>query len=162
VETREIEPVLRESLIEPFISATCLTLREMAGVEAVVMESYRTMEHRTLADVSAVMPLTSPNGGTIVLGFSKPAATEVARRILAEVMPDVDEGMIRDCAGEVLNVIAGQAKALLHGTQYPISFATPTVVGMGQAIPGNEDADCLVVEFQSDAGGIVLQLCLHL
>jgi chemotaxis protein CheX len=161
VDSFEIDPELREALLEPFIQATCLTLREMANVEAAPRASQRTSACRTCGDISAVLPLTSRAQSALVLSFPQQTAAHLAGRILAEVTPDVDAAMVRDCAGELANVIGGQAKALLHGTSYQFAFSTPTILtGSEQDVCPGEDGGCLVAMFDSEVGDFTLQVCL--
>jgi chemotaxis protein CheX len=151
---------VREVLLEPFIAAACLTLREWAGTEAVPGVVYRDPLPRTLGDVSAVLHLALSSEGTLVLSFPARTAETLAARALAGVTEQVDPDLVHDCMGEVANVIAGQAKVLLHDTPYRFTFATPTILtGPGREIPP-PGADCLVVVFDSDAGNFALQLCL--
>jgi chemotaxis protein CheX len=85
----------------------------------------------------------------------------LAGRALAGVTEELTEDIVRDCLGEIANVVAGQAKALLAGTPYHFTFSTPTVVAggghEGGATPGG---GYLVVLFGSDVGDFALQLGL--
>ena len=49
------------------------------------------------------------------------------------VIDEPDDAMVRDCAAELLNVTAGQAKTLLYGTPHHFTFATPTALPVGAA-----------------------------
>jgi CheY-specific phosphatase CheX len=138
-------------LIESFTTAVTTTLREMAGVEAVVRETFRAAGGEALADVSAALRLDADVERGVILSFPLRTAATLAGRVLAEVGGEPDEGMIRDCAAELLNVIAGQAKALLFGTPHHFTFSTPTVPAVG---PAGES----VVRFDSDAGPFALHL----
>ncbi len=152
---------LQDVLLAPFIEAACLTLREWAGTEPVPGAMYREPRPRTLGDVSAMLRLHTAADGILVLGFPTATAQTLASRALAGVMQDVGPDMVRDCMGEVTNVVAGQAKALLHDTPYRFTFSTPTVLtGADREIETPSGADCLVVLFGSDAGTFSLQLCM--
>jgi CheY-specific phosphatase CheX len=62
--------------------------------------------------------------------------------------------------GEITNVIAGQAKAMLHGTPHRFAFSTPRLLSGGDPVPGAvAGREFLVVVFASDAGDFTLQLC---
>jgi CheY-specific phosphatase CheX len=60
----------------------------------------------------------------------------------------VAEDMVRDCMGEVANVVAGHAKALLVGRPSHFTLSTPTVRS-GGPVAGNGG---WVIRFESDAG----------
>jgi chemotaxis protein CheX len=157
---------LRDGLLAPFIEAACLTLREWAGTEAVVRAVWRAARPRTLGDVSAVLGLASDREGALVLSFPARIAAALAVRALAgtpldEAKGEPAEDLICDCMGEIANVVAGQAKALLAGTPYRFTFSLPTVVnGAGHEVANNEDGESLFVAFDSDLGDFAMQLCL--
>lgn len=145
-------------VVDAFITAVGTALREMAGVEAFAKSVHPAGNEDAFADLSAVLKLTAGAEGCFVLSVPNRVAETLARRILTEVVPDPDPSMIRDCLGEVTNVIAGQAKSLLAGTQYHFRFATPTVV---EGRPADVGARDWLVEFASDVGDFTFHMCLN-
>jgi CheY-specific phosphatase CheX len=139
-----------DDLYAPFVEAVTAALREMAAVES----GPRAGDGGAPADVSAVLPVTTAAGaGFVALHFSEATATELARRTLARAEAgDGDPALLRDCLGEVVNVVAGQAKALLVGTPYHFALATPRVESGGATC----DDGALVVAFESEAGAFTL------
>jgi chemotaxis protein CheX len=96
------------------------------------------------------------------LSFARPTVTAIARRVLVEVADAPKDELVPDCMGEIANVVAGQAKALLAESPYHFRFGTPTVLsGPGLEVSERPDAECLVVLFSSDLGDFALQLCLE-
>ena len=160
-DAQPVSPEVREQLMEPFISATCLTLTELAQTELAVRSVYRTALPRTLGDISAVLGLTAEGGEVLVLSFPAPTAAALAGRVLAEVTQAPDDDLVRDCMGELANVIAGQAKTLLAETPYQLLLGTPTILsGAGLEVGSRPDVESLVVVFGTDAGDFALQVCL--
>lgn len=145
---------VRASLLDPFIEATGTTLREMAGVEAVPCADPGPADARTRWDITSVVGLTTAaGGGALAVGFPRAAAAALAERMLAAVPVAIDDGMIADCAGELVNVIAGQAKALLHGTQYAFRHGTPTALaGPDRPIPCDPGASGFRIPFVCEVG----------
>jgi chemotaxis protein CheX len=166
IATRGGQPVvgeIRDRLLEPLIAATCTAVSEMASTEVVVGAVYQKTIRHTLGDVSAVLGLMSAAGGSLVLSFPERTAAALAGRILTGVTEEVDENLIQDCVGEIANVVAGQAKALLAGTPYRFAFSLPkVVVGAGHEVGPKQGLDCLIVAFNSDPGQFFLQLFLKL
>jgi chemotaxis protein CheX len=151
----------REQIVEPFVSAVCFTLREWVGSEAFVRAVSQGAAAPAGADLVAVLPLRSALEGALVLLFPPATAAALADRVLAEVPEERDEALVRDCLGELANVIAGQAKALLAETPYRFTFATPTVTsGSGPGIRP-ERHTVWQVSFSSDLGDFALQLWLN-
>jgi chemotaxis protein CheX len=153
---------IRDKLVEPFIRATRVALEEMARTEVVARGVYQNRGHHLLADVTAVIRLTSAIEGCLVLSFPERTAATLARRILADVSAEVDEQLTRDCIGEIGNVVAGQAKALLAGTAYQFSFSLPTVIVDANDFDPPLGLDCLIVALNGNSGEFTLQLFLRL
>jgi chemotaxis protein CheX len=115
--------------------------------------------------VGEVNALVSVSGdrGLVVLDFPEETALGVVKRVLANHLTEVPpvEELEYDCLGEMVNVVAGQAKAILADTPYRFSFSTPRVVaGVGQDIWPRNGEDGLIVVFSSDVGPFALQLLL--
>jgi chemotaxis protein CheX len=157
--TRPVSQEDRDRLAEPLVTAACLALRECAGTEAVVRAvSWETLA-RTRADVTAVLRLRGAAEGALTLSCPLPTAAALAGRMLNEVTQDPDEALVRDCLGELANVIAGQAKALLAGTPRHFTFSPPAVgTGADAESWPRPGSACLAIAFDSDVGDIALRL----
>jgi chemotaxis protein CheX len=151
---------IRDQFLEPFIAATGAALGEMAGTEVVVRAVYWKALHQALGDIAAVLEIRSATEGFLVLSFPQRTAAALAGRILAGVTAEVDEDLIRDCMGEIANVVAGQAKAMLAGTPYRFAFSLPKVVVGAKELWPPQGLDCLVIAFSSTQGEFTLQLFL--
>jgi chemotaxis protein CheX len=161
-DVQPLAPEVREQILEAFVTAARVTLQEMVNIELVERASYRKTSATTLAEVSAVIGMESVNGGALVLGCSEATAAVLAGRVLAGSIEQPDPEMIRDCLGEIANVIAGQSKTMLFGTPYHFMLTTPVILsGVGQTIPRSAGTSCLVVEFGSEVGELVVQVCLR-
>jgi chemotaxis protein CheX len=160
-DVQPVSPEVCELLLEPFISAASLTLSELAQTELTVRSIYRTPHPRTLGDISAVLSLAPEGDGVLVLSFPAQTANALAARILAEVTQAPDDCLVRDCMGEVANVVAGQAKTLLAETRYQLVLGTPSVIsGHDLEFGCRAAAEGLVAVFSSDAGEFALQVWL--
>jgi chemotaxis protein CheX len=148
--------------LESFITATTVALAEMARTEVAVREVYRAAPDDAWGGVSAVLELTSATEGLLVLSFPEPVAAAIAKRVLVDVKEEINESLVRDCVGEIANVIAGQAKTLLAGTTHQLTFSLPEVVAGDNARSRPErDRGCLVIAFGSDLGEFTLRLVLN-
>ena len=157
-DAQDVPQELRDQLLDPFIVAVTTALREWGGVEAVATESYQRAQPAPFGAFAATIDLTFPTkGGTLLLGFSRAFADALAGRVLADAVVDVDDNLVRDCLAELANVTAGQAKALLHGTPFRITFATPIIVAP-TAQTDSQDCDWLVATIACDLGEFSLQV----
>ena len=146
----EDEPIL------VFDEAVAVTLREMAGIE-VAPRDRREVTGGEFAGVSALLQLRNGGVGYLVLSCSQSVAKELARRVFAESQAELDAGMIRDCVGEVANVIAGQAKTLLFGTPHHYTLSPPAFDIKG---PPDPDIKRWVLTFASEIGEFIVQVRL--
>lgn len=154
-------PRVREQILEPFITAAGLSLREWAGTEVDVRAVYQKKGARTFGDLSALLRFESGLVGTLAVCFPAQTAAALAGRVFAGTAVAVDQDLVLDCVGEIGNLIAGHAKALLAGLPFRFAFATPTVVsGTGQEIQAERTLDSLVGVLGSDLGEFALQVCL--
>jgi CheY-specific phosphatase CheX len=136
-------------LVEAFAEAVPAALREWAGVEAIVRESGPASAVDPGAGLIAGIGLTMVSGeGRLELFVPERTAAELARRVLTGAVDPVAEDLVRDCMGEVANVVAGHAKALLVGRPSHFTLSTP-VVRSGGLIEGTGG---WVIRFESDAG----------
>jgi CheY-specific phosphatase CheX len=153
---------VRDQLLEPFATATRTALGEMASADVAVRSmSQNPGDHRP-GDIAIVVRLASATLAFLVLSFPQRTAAALAGRMLAGVSAVVDEPLVRECVGEIGNVVAGQAKALLAGTPYQFVFSLPEViigVSDDQPAPG---LDCLVIDFMGDPGEFALRLFVKL
>jgi CheY-specific phosphatase CheX len=145
--------------LESFVAAVETTLRESAGVEVVAGSAARAPGIDRFDDVSILLRLDADKPGWLILRIPPATAAELAGRVLGSVEEKPDTALIRDCVAELLNVIAGQAKALVYGTPRHFTLATPTVV---TAAPTGDSADQWVIPFNSDVGAFSLLVCLPL
>jgi chemotaxis protein CheX len=155
---QRINKVCRDELLGPFITAACTALSEMAGAEVVVRTVYQEAPHHPLGDIAAVVSLSSATERFMVLSFPHRTAAALATRILAGAAQEVNEDLIRDCVGEIANVVAGQAKAMLAGGPYRFAFSIPQVVADASQCLSQSGLDCLGANFSSDQGEFTLQL----
>ncbi len=155
---QEVSAELRQQLADPLCTAACQAIREMTGVEAALQSVHRRAAPAALGDIAAVLELSSSLNGLLVASFSTRTAEALARQVLADVQEELTPALVQDCMGEITNVIAGQAKALLHGTPQHFSFSPP-LVQPGASLRLPESMDSLLLAFDSDVGGWALQLC---
>lgn len=91
------------------------------------------------------------------MSFADGVGTALARRILAESGAEPDAAMVRDCLGEVVNVVAGQAKTLLSGSPSHFMLGTPTLVAV---VPALDASERLLVTFACELGDFTLHVRL--
>jgi chemotaxis protein CheX len=141
-------PVITK-VINPYISATVDLLSTMAGLCAEKKEVFLKKNYRLFGDISAIMSFTGKVEGEVVVCFEEALARSVVARIMASSIDSLTKDELREGIGEIVNIIAGNAKAVLAGTEYAHQMALPTVVlGNGHEISHPGNAPCIVVRFE--------------
>jgi len=152
------------SIVAAFVTSTEVALREMAAAEVVVRASYAWPLREAFGEVSASMRLATDSGavGGMVLNFPAAGAAALAARVLELDAAPTSAEAVRDCVGEVLNVIAGQAKAMLGATRHHFRFGTPRFHGAGEALGVGGGVGGFAVAFDSEFGPFALQASVGL
>jgi chemotaxis protein CheX len=131
----------------------------MANSEAVVRSIDQNPPVSPSAGITAVLGLGSATQGCLLLNFSEQTATAVAKRVLAGATDDLSESIVRDCIGEVANVVGGQAKALLAETPFRITLSMPKVVTDPLAeLDPSRGLERQTVIFDTELGAFTLHL----
>jgi CheY-specific phosphatase CheX len=152
-DARPIPAALHEQLLAPFVEGVETALREVAGTEAALRTSYQAQSHQAGGELVVTLDLHGATAHGLVLAVGAATAAALARRVLRDTLPDPDDALIRDCLGEVANVAAGQAKALLHGTPHAFTFGTPR-----SQLPDADGKATLVAVFATDVGEVVVRV----
>lgn len=144
-----------DAAIGSFAEAVSVALREMAGANASLTDAVPPIHREGSSAIMAILPVTTSAGrGQLILCFPPATAAALTRRILND---DADDGMVRDCLGEVANVVAGQAKTRLVGSPFHFLLSTPSVAVQGPVTLG---ADWPRLSFVSEIGDFTMYLDL--
>lgn len=144
-----------------FIKATTDVLSTMAGIEAVPGTPYAKKNPAAKGDVSAIVGVTGPKRGTIAVSFPRACAVALVRGMLGDDVRDLTQD-IRDAAGEVANMISGQARARLAAEGLTLQGATPTVIiGKNHSVSHAAASPVIAIPFATDAGEFTVEFCLE-
>jgi chemotaxis protein CheX len=99
--------------------------------------------------------------GAVVVSFNDDLARDIVARILGVPAFTVTPAELRDGVGEIINIISGNAKAALSGTEFGHEITLPAVVtGMGHEIAHPPNAPCVVIIFEADGRPFAVQICM--
>ncbi|MFH0920654.1 MAG: chemotaxis protein CheX [Fibrobacterota bacterium] len=153
-------PILTR-LINPFINATLDLMTTMAGLQVVRRDLFLKKDYRLFGDISGIMNFSGKIDGSVVVSFNTELARDIVARILSVPDISISPADLRDGVGEIVNIISGNAKASLAGTEFGHEITLPAVVtGQGHEIRHPSNAPCIVIIF--DAGGrpFAVQICM--
>lgn len=145
---------LPPEIAEAFTEAAITTLRELVQVEA--LPSAADTEAISGPVIVATIQLLRASPGSFSLVLPESVASQLATRYLppgAQLTPE----MIGDVAGEFANVIAGQAKTMLKGTNYHFNLSTPTIA---RVFHENSLSRNQSIRFSSEIGHVSLEIAL--
>ncbi len=139
-------------LVVPFIDATKEIFSTMAGIEVQRRDIYIKKGYAMFGDVSGVIGLSGKPGGTCAVSMPQALAVSSVSNMLG-MPPDQppEPAEIRDGVGEMINMIAGRAKAILSTTHYRFDITLPTIISGGpHELFQRSGSLCIVILFQAN------------
>jgi len=111
--------------IDPFIQATINVFQEYFKITPQVKKPFLIKpEDSHNWDVSAIIGIAGEAKGAVVLSFTDSLATELAGSLAGTTSPTPE--MVTDSIGEMVNIVAGNAKKGLE--QYRLVISLPSIV----------------------------------
>ena len=154
---------LDTEFINPFLDSTMNVLKVQAGVESKSGKIYlKKKDEPLLGDVSGVIGIVSDNfTGAVVISFPEATFLKVMSGMLGEEYLELNQDIL-DGAGEITNIIFGQAKVILNEKGYGIKTALPSVVhGKDHSVSSHDlGGQSVVVPFESNSGKFFVEICL--
>ena len=152
------------NFVNPFLAATLHVLKVQAQIEAAPGKVYLKKDNPTTltGDVSGVIGIVSDTfNGSVVISFPEATFLKVMSNMLGEDYTELNQDIL-DGAGEITNMIFGQAKITLNERGYGIKIALPTVVsGKGHTMQGTtKGGPTVVIPFSSPAGSFFVEISL--
>ncbi len=150
------------NFINPFLLATVKVLETQASTKATQGPIFKkTSKDQFNGDISGVIGLISDAfSGSVVISFPKETFLKIMSRMLGEEVTSINKE-IEDGAGELTNIIFGQAKVTLNEKGYGIKTAIPTVIsGQGHSVTQMTDGPRVVIPFETDVGKFFVEICL--
>lgn len=148
---------MKADVVQAFIRAAKEVLTQELGEpiepQRMVLQggSYKT------SDVTVVLGIAQDVEGAVILSMSTETALQYVSRIMGEAL-DVLDDLAQSGIGELANVIAGRACALLGERGYQTMIAPPTIILGHGATLSTLSLQRLVVPVHTPAGSMELQL----
>lgn len=153
-------PKLDTEFLNPFIDGALKTLKVQCSLDAAPSKpSLKTPGQVCDIAIAGVIGLTSEHfTGTISIGFSQSLFLDLMSNMLGEKFTEITKDL-EDGAGELLNIIFGQAKIVLNEKGYAIQKALPTVV-RGEKLTVNHltPAQVIIIPFTTSSGPMFIEV----
>lgn len=148
--------------INPFLDATLRVLEVQASVEATPGKiALKKNDNDFPADISGIIGIVSDNfNGSVVISFPEQTFLKIISKMLGEDYTSINKDIL-DGAGEITNMIFGQAKITLNEKGYGIKTALPSVVhGKNHTLSSQTNGPIVVIPFESQVGNFHVEICL--
>ncbi|MDL1957093.1 MAG: chemotaxis protein CheX [Candidatus Desulfofervidus auxilii] len=151
-----------KQLIDAFTKATQEVFAMMAGIEVGENKIVKDKQQKIYGDVSGVIGFTdkfSENiNGSIVLALPLSLAKKAVANMLAIDESELEEEDIQDGIGELVNMIAGDAKSKCNNA---FKISLPTVItGLHHSI-GKIKEEIVIIKFKNNEETFYLQISLE-
>lgn len=149
-------PSISVDYVNPVILSTIDVFDKMLNCQAKRTDLKIKTSSKPVHELSAIIGVSGKASGTYVLSLSESVALQILKRMVGIEAAEIDDD-VRDAAGEVLNMIVGQAKAQLE--QLQLSLSLPNMItGKDHDVryPSNVQPICLM--FSSDIGPFAIEV----
>lgn len=147
---------MKAEFINPFVASTTHVFKTMFSTDLNRGQIFLRRPDQTHGGMSGVIGLTGMATGTVAILVSDATALKITGRFLGMEVDSVNEDVV-DCVGEVINMVAGNAKAQLE--QYKLSISLPSIVrGKDHLIDFPKDITPICIPFDSDIGDLMVQV----
>lgn len=153
---------LDTDFINPFLTATMHVLEVQASVDAIAQSIFIKKDcDKFQGDISGVIGIISETfTGSVVISFSEATFLNIMSSMLGEEIKEITKET-SDGAGELTNMIFGQAKISLNEKGYGIKTAIPSVVtGRNHSLTTLTAGTTVVIPFKSNVGDFFIEICL--
>lgn len=154
--------VFDTDFINPFLGATVRVLEVQAQMKSTPGEIFLKKEKDVmLGDISGVIGIISETFvGSVVISFPEKTFLKIISNMLGEDFQELSKDII-DGAGELTNMIFGQAKVSLNQKGYGIQTAIPSVIsGKNHSLSALTKGPVVVIPFATDSGPFFVEVCV--
>lgn len=108
-------------------------------------------------DVSAIIGFTGEVDGAVVLSFPEAIARRIVTLFVGSEVTSKED--LSDAVGELVNMVAGGAKAQF--TSKKVSISCPSVViGAGHVVHGKKEMTTVVIPASCDCGAFTIEIAI--
>ncbi|TYT75093.1 chemotaxis protein CheX [Desulfobotulus mexicanus] len=144
--------------INPFINATIGVISTMAFIKPAPGKPFLKKDNKAIGDVSAIVGMTGPSHATFSISFQKQAILAIVSGMFGETIESLNDE-VAEAAGELANMISGQARKELETVGVIYDGAIPTVAsGENHELKHITDGPKIAVPFSVADSTFTLEL----
>ena len=147
--------------VDPFIEATINVISTIAYTKAEAGKPFIKEDNLASGDVSALVELIGDIKATVSASFGEKSILNIVSSMFQEEVSTLNDE-VKDAAGEIVNIISGQARLKLAEIGLNLQAAIPIVItGKKHTITHITDQNTTAIPFCSDAGEFTVEICLE-
>jgi len=150
---------MKVEYINPFLVSTISVFDTMLNCKLERGVPYLKNGTQPQHEVSGVIGLSGKAQGTVVLTLSREAALSATEALLQERPTEIN-GDVTDAIGELVNIIAGNAKAKLEHLDMSVSLPT-VITGKNHCIEFPSKVTPICIPFTSAWGDVTVEVGLR-
>jgi len=144
--------------INAFIASTINVLKVMAFLDATPGRPYLKKDIIARGDVSGIITFSGSVTGSLALSFSDSCISKIVSNMLGNDENTI-KSMVKNAAGELTNMISGDARKRLQSQGLLIYADIPSILsGKDHIIKHVLDGPSIVVPFETDSGVFVVDI----
>lgn len=145
--------------VNPFLKASINLFQEYLGLKVMPGKPFLLGDPQNLYEVSGIIGLAGETVGAVVLSFSRETAIKVVSAFARQSYQALGNEVI-DGVGELINIIAGNAKQDLLGFRIEISLPG-VITGKSYKIHWPENVPVVSIPFDSELGPFTVNVSLR-
>jgi len=150
---------MKVKYINPFLNASVNLFKDYLGFNVKPGSPYVLADPQDLSEVSGIIGLAGETVGAVVLSFSRDTAIAMVSKMESHNYPALTSEVI-DGVGELINIIAGNAKKDL--SDFRIEISLPGVItGTTYRIHWPEGIPVVCIPFESEVGPFSVNVSLR-
>jgi chemotaxis protein CheX len=144
--------------INPFIESTVHVLKTMSSITARVGKPYLKKNEVATGDVSGIIGLIGDVKGSISVSFKEECILSIVSNMFGETMTVLNDE-VKDAAGEISNMISGQARQKLEIIGRNLKASIPIVImGKDHTISHITKDKIIAIPFMTDNGEFTIEV----
>ena len=145
---------INADFIVPFIDATRSAFDIMLHMKLRQKEVYIKKNHVMFGDITGIIGISGSVCGTSAVTLPGPFAIKCIGDMMDEKIDNgLSDMVVHDGVGEIINLIAGQAKVTLGNRDLPIACTLPTIIsGRGHELYHKQGTVIVSTIFETEDG----------
>lgn len=152
---------MEAEVLNPFIDAALYVLQTSASLNAEIVAPYRKTTTEPRGDVTCMLTVTGDFNGSVAVSYTKECILGIVSNMFGEEMTELNDE-IKDAAGEVTNMIAGQVTTkLAEAGKSLVAKSGDVLMEEGHTVNHIEGLPVIAVPYKTEKGEFTIEFCFE-